>query len=68
MKKLTLDSPCSGDRPCTGAELVEYWQREGLLGYRSDIPVAAAHARRVRRRAEGRRRLDALRRGPAPER
>lgn len=45
------------DRPRTGAELVEYWRREGLIGYRSDIRDSASHARRLRRAAERRPRV-----------
>jgi hypothetical protein len=44
----------SPNRPQTGAELVDYWRREGLIGYRSDIADSASHARRLRREAEGR--------------
>lgn len=40
--------------PRTGAELVAYWQREGLIGTRSDISDAAAHARLLRQQAEHR--------------
>lgn len=40
--------------PQSGAELVEYWQREGLIGSRPDILDSAAHARQVRRKAEER--------------
>jgi hypothetical protein len=44
----------SPNRPQTGAELVDYWRREGLIGYRSDIADSASHARRLRRQAESR--------------
>lgn len=43
-----------GGQPRTGAELVEYWRREGLIGYRSDIRDSASHARRLRQKAERR--------------
>ena len=43
-----------GDQPRTGAEVVEYWRREGLIGYRPDIRDSAAHARHLRREAEHR--------------
>ena len=32
----------------TGAELVAYWQHEGLVGTRPDILDAGAHARSIR--------------------
>lgn len=38
----------------TGADLVAYWEREGLIGTRSDIKDSLEHARAVRRRAEKR--------------
>jgi hypothetical protein len=41
-------------RPSTGAELVEYWRREGLIGSRPDIADSSSHARRIRHRAERR--------------
>jgi hypothetical protein len=42
-----------GSRPAprNGAELVAYWQREGLVGTRADITDAAAHARLLREHA-----------------
>jgi hypothetical protein len=42
----------TGKRPKTGAELVEYWQSEGLIGTRSDITDSQAHARQIREQAE----------------
>lgn len=45
----------AADQLWTGAELVEYWRREGLIGYRPDIHDSASHARRLRRAAERRR-------------
>lgn len=42
--------------PKTGAELVAYWQREGLLGTRPDIGDSAEYARELRRQAENRNR------------
>lgn len=38
----------------TGADLVAYWEREGLLGTRSDIKDSQKHARELRRKAESR--------------
>lgn len=43
-----------GKRPKNGAELVEYWQDEGLIGTRSDITDSQAHARQLREQAERR--------------
>ena len=43
-----------GKRPQTGAELVDYWQKEGLIGARPDITDSQAHARQIRERAEQR--------------
>ncbi len=37
----------AAERPRTGAELVDYWRREGLIGYRSDIRDSASRARRL---------------------
>ena len=38
----------------SGAELVAYWQEEGLVGTHSDIQNAQEHARRLRHEAERR--------------
>ncbi|HXG64137.1 MAG TPA: hypothetical protein VNO70_03460 [Blastocatellia bacterium] len=43
-----------GKRPKNGAELVEYWQNEGLIGTRPDITDSQAHARKLRDQAERR--------------
>jgi hypothetical protein len=40
--------------PTTGSELVAYWQREGLIGSRPDIPDSQEHARKIRAAAERR--------------
>ena len=40
--------------PITGAELVAYWQREGVIGTRRDITDSQAHARQIRHQAERR--------------
>lgn len=42
--------------PRTGAELVDYWQAEGLIGTRPDIADSQAFAREVRKQAEKRER------------
>jgi hypothetical protein len=38
----------------TGAELVAYWQAEGLVGSRPEIADSQAHARALREQAERR--------------
>ena len=38
--------------PKTGAELVEYWRKEGLIGTRTDITDSQEHARLLRQHAE----------------
>jgi hypothetical protein len=40
----------------TGAELVAYWQKSGLVGARKDIGDSQQHARELRERAERRER------------
>ncbi len=40
--------------PRTGAELIAYWQAEGVIGSRTDIKDSAEHARSLRRGAEKR--------------
>lgn len=43
-----------GRAPKTGAELVDYWQNEGLIGNRRDISDSQARARQMREAAERR--------------
>ena len=43
--------------PQTGAELVAYWEAEGLLGTRPDIEDSQDYARELRRQAETRKRV-----------
>lgn len=43
--------------PHTGAELLAYWQGEGLVGTRPDITDAPAHARALREQVQRRARL-----------
>jgi hypothetical protein len=38
----------------TGADLVAYWQAEGVVGTRPEIADSQAHARSIRKRAERR--------------
>jgi hypothetical protein len=40
--------------PKTGAELVAYWQSEGVINSRPDITDSQAHARQLRYEAETR--------------
>ncbi len=40
--------------PANGAELVAYWEREGVIGMRSDIADSQAYARELRTNAEHR--------------
>jgi len=40
--------------PRTGAELLAYWQGEGLVGTRPDIADSSAHARALREQAQRR--------------
>ncbi len=40
--------------PRTGAELLAYWQGEGLVGSRSDIADSPVHARALREQAQRR--------------
>jgi len=42
------------DKPKTGAELVEYWQSEGLIGARPDTADGQTRAREIRNKAEHR--------------
>ena len=40
----------------TGADLLAYWQQEGIIGSRTDISDSAEHARAIRQQAETRQR------------
>jgi hypothetical protein len=42
--------------PRNGAELLAYWQAEGLVGARSEITDGPAHARKLREQAQRRER------------
>ena len=42
--------------PRNGAELLAYWQAEGLVGTRSEIADGPAHARNLREQAQRRER------------
>ena len=41
-------------KPTTGAELVAYWERHGLIGTRPDIKDSVEYVREMRRKAETR--------------
>lgn len=41
-------------KPQSGAELVEFWEEEGLIGTRPDIPDSQKHARLLREKAQQR--------------
>ena len=43
-----------GDAPLSGAELVEYWNREGIIGSRRDIEDPVAFARGLREQNQDR--------------
>jgi hypothetical protein len=45
-----------GSAPRTGAELLAYWQGQGLIGTRPEITDSQAHARALRKQAEKRER------------
>jgi len=47
----------NGLRPAarTGAELIAYWQSEGLIGTRPEITDSSSHARALRDQAQRRR-------------
>ena len=51
-----LSTAARGQAPKTGAELVDYWRREGLLGTRMDITDGQQHSRVLRESAERRER------------
>lgn len=42
--------------PRTGAELLAYWQKEGIIGTRAEITESSTHARALRERAQKRER------------
>lgn len=51
---LSIASPPPSPPVTDGASLVEYWEREGLIGSRPDILDSQREARRVREEAERR--------------
>ena len=46
--------PAAAERPANGAELVAYWQSEGVIGTRPDIADSQKYARQLRQAAETR--------------
>jgi len=46
-----------GNKPRNGAELVSYWQHEGVIGSRREIDDSRARARQIRNEAEHRQRF-----------
>ena len=44
----------TAEEPWSGADLVAYWEREGVIGSRPDITDSLKHARAIRRKAERR--------------
>jgi hypothetical protein len=53
-RRLLAAGQAPGGAPKTGAELLAYWKREKVIGYRPDIADSQKHARGIRRRAERR--------------
>ena len=53
LRLLTAHRPVQ-PMPTTGAELVDYWINEDILGSRSEIEDSQSHARLLRQRAEQR--------------
>lgn len=56
VKQLLLAGRPPRAMPRDGAELVSYWQGEGLVGTRGDITDSGRHARALRQQAEQRER------------
>lgn len=48
------DAP--SEQALTGAKLIAYWTREGIIGSRADIEDVAEHSRELRNRSQDRRR------------
>jgi hypothetical protein len=54
VRRLLATGRIVGNIPKTGAELMAYWQNEGLIGTRPDIADSKKHAREIRAAAEKR--------------
>ncbi len=52
IKRVLATGRTAKQKPQTGAELVDYWQSEGLIGSRPDIADSQQHARHLRTQAE----------------
>ena len=52
--RLLAAVPARAESPKTGADLVAFWQREGVIGCRKEVGDSQAYARKLRRRAETR--------------
>lgn len=52
--RLLGDDPKKNQHPTSGAELVAFWRREGVIGSRPEIEDSQVHARRIRHQAERR--------------
>ena len=52
--RLLMTARPANNTPVTGAELVTYWQNEGVIGTRSDIADSSKYAHELRRRTERR--------------
>jgi hypothetical protein len=57
--RLLLSRPLLKTAPKSGAELVAYWQKAGVIGMRSDITDSQQHARKLRAKAEHRQQHEA---------
>ncbi len=54
VQRVLTQQGSAGLPPKTGAELVAYWQQNGLIGFRSDITDSQQYARELRAQAERR--------------
>ena len=52
--RLLAEGRVPNPRPRDGAELVSYWQSEGLIGTRTDIVDVPAHGRTLRQKSQKR--------------
>ncbi len=56
LARLFEDQPVehAEEKQWSGADLVAYWEKEGVIGSRPDITDSQEHARAIRRKAERR--------------
>jgi hypothetical protein len=52
-----LSHGAASSQQLSGRELIDYWEREGLIGLRPEIQDSQSHARALRAQAECRDRL-----------